>query len=410
MRQRRFSRPILILATVALVGAGLAWAFWPRPTILDIGEVTRGPMQVTINEEGRTRVRQAYMVSTPVNGRLLRVEGLPGDPVEKDKTVVARMRPADPAVLDVRTREQALAAVDAARAATQVAEANLEAATADYDLLLSDLERSRRLAASGTISHAALDRAEGAARAAEARQHTAEAAVAQRKAELQSAEAQLIGIADHTQLHALEARLGEELSILSPSDGVILRVITTDEQILAAGAPILEVGDIREGLEAVVELISSDAVQVRVGNPVRIAAWGGATDLAGTVTRVDPFAVTKVSALGVEEQRVPVVIAIDTPPDLRDGIGHGFRIEAHIVIWQAEDVTRVPASALFREGGDWAVFVIADDTAELRTVRIGHNNGQEAEVLDGLAPGDLVALYPPAGLSSGQSVERRQVD
>lgn len=406
MARRRLSRPILTFAALALVGAGLAWAFWPRPMMLDFGEVVRGPMQVTIDEEGRTRVREAYLVSTPVNGRLLRVEVDPGDPVEKDRTVVARMRPANPAVLDIRTREQALAAIEAAEAAQQVAEAGLEAARADHELLRSDLERSRRLASSGTISPAALDRAEGAARAAEARLHTAEAAVAQRKAEVQSARAQLIGLDDLTRLNALEAQLGEEFPVLSPADGVILRVITADDQTVTAGTPVLEVGDIRTGLEATVDLISSDAVQVRPGNPVKIGGWGG-TELDGTVTRIEPFGTTKVSALGVEEQRVAVVIGIDSPPDDRTGLGHGFRIEARIVIWQADDVVMVPSSALFRDAGDWSVYLLQDGRVQLEKVTIGRTNGQVAEVLDGLAPGDRVALYPPAGLAGGQQVEQR---
>lgn len=410
MAQRRFSRQVFIATAIVVVASGLAWAFWPRPVMLDFGVVTRGPLKVTIDEEGRTRVREAFIVSAPVNGRLLRIDLNPGDQVEKDRTVVARMRPANPAVLDVRTREQAIAAVEAAEAAQKVAESGLEAAQADVDLLRSDLERSRRLANSGTISPAALDRAEGAARASEARLHTAEAAVAQRKAELQSAQAQLIGIDDIGRLNALEAQLGEELPLLSPTDGVILRVIEPDETIIPAGTAILEIGDIAGDLEARVDLISSDAVQVRVGAPVIIAGWGGAGELQGTVVRIDPVGTTKVSALGVEEQRVTVVIRIDSPPESRAGLGHGFRIETRIVIWSGEDVLKVPAAALFRHGEGWAVFVVEDGKAVLLPVSVGHGNGQSTEVTSGLVQGDVVALYPPASLTDGQSVEQRHVE
>lgn len=410
MARKFLSRPVLIVATLAVVGAGLALAFWPRPTVVDIGEVTRGAMQVTIDEEGRTRVGEGYVVSTPVDGRLLRVEVHPGDPVERNATVVARMRPANPAVLDVRTREQATAAVEAAQAGLRVAEANLEAARAEYDLAQSDLERTKRLAESGTASVAALDRAEGAARAAEARLHTAEAAIEQRRAELQSAQAQLIGFDDRGLLEALEDQLGDQMPIYAPTDGVILRVIHEDETTLPAGSPILEVGDIRDALEVVVQLISADAVQVSEGDPVIIDNWGGPETLSGIVERIEPFGETKVSALGVEEQRVTVVVRLTSPPDQRQGLGHGYRVEARIVVWQAEDAVIAPSSALFREDGGWAVLAVRDGIAALQRVEIGRDNGLQAEVLDGLSEGERVILYPPASLLQGTAVEQRVVE
>ncbi|MDF0603561.1 HlyD family efflux transporter periplasmic adaptor subunit [Psychromarinibacter sp. C21-152] len=410
MARKKLSRPILILATLVVVGGGLALAFWPRPVMVDIGEVTRGAMRLTIDEEGRTRVAEDYVVSTPVNGRLLRVEVDPGDPVEKDKTVVARMRPANPAALDVRTREQASAAVEAAQAALLVAMANLRAAQADDELAQSDLERTARLAESGTASAAALERAEGAAEAAEARLLTAQAAIAQRKAELQSAQAQLIGFDDRGLREALDEQLGDEMPIHAPTDGVILRVINAGETTLPAGAPILEVGDIRNALEVVVELISADAVQVSAGDPVIIDNWGGPETLAGVVERIEPFGETKVSALGVEEQRVTIVVRLTSPPEERAGLGHGFRVEARIVVWQAEDAIIVPSSALFREDGGWAVLAVRDAVAALQPVEVGRDNGIRAQVLDGLAPGDRVVLYPPATLAPGSAVEQRVVE
>lgn len=410
MARMKISRNYLILATLAVVAVALAAAFWSRPTIVDIGVVERAPMMLTIDEEGRTRVREAFVVSTPVDGRLLRVEVHPGDPVTKNATVVARMRPANPAALDVRTREQAIAAVEAAQAGLRVAQANLEAARADTDLSKSDLERTERLAESGTASPAALERARGAARAAEARLGTAVAAIEQRRAELQSAQAQLIGFDDQGILEALDNRLGDEIPIYAPTDGVILQVMHEDETTLGAGAAILEIGDITDDLEIVVELISSDAVQVDVGDPVIVETWGGEGVLSGLVIRIEPFGKTRVSALGVEEQRVTTVVRLTSAPDKRAGLGHGYSVEARIVIWQDDSALTVPSSALFRQDGDWAVFVADGDRAQLRTVEIGANNGQVAQVLGGLDEGARVVIYPPAGLEDGGSVAQRVIE
>lgn len=410
MAQKKISRTVLFLSVSAIVVGGLALAFWPRATMVDIGEVTRGEMILTIDEEGRTRVKEAFVVSTPVDGRLLRVEVEPGDPVEKNATVVARMRPANPAALDVRTREQATAAVEAAQAALRVAEKGLEAARADFDLAKADLERTQKLAESGTVSLAALDRAEGAARAAEARLGTAEAAIAQRRAELLSAQAQLIGIDDRGLIDALEAQLGDVMPIYAPTDGVILRVIHEDETTLGAGSPILEMGDVGDDLEVVVELISSDAVQVRPGAPVIIENWGGEGTLAGTVTRISPFGETRVSALGVEEQRVTVVVQLTTPPERRTGLGHGYSVDARIVVRQVEDVLLVPSAALFRDDGAWSVFVVDGDRAVLSEINLVADNGREAEITDGLETGDRVVLYPPSQLVDGTAVKQRVVE
>ncbi|SIS65236.1 efflux RND transporter periplasmic adaptor subunit [Phaeovulum vinaykumarii] len=407
---RRLSRPFLILSTLVLVGGVLAWAFRAQPVMVDLGQVSRGPLALTIDEDGRTRVRDSYVVSTPVEGRLLRVTLRPGDPVTANSTVLARMRPTNPAVLDVRTREQARAAVAAAEAGLEVARADLEAAEADLDLAEADRARARALAGSGTVSQAALDRAESAARAAEARRHTARAAIAQRQAELQTARAQLIGFEDRGLVAALEAQLGDEIPILSPIDGRVLRVIQEDETILPAGAPLLEVGNVAEGLEVVVELLSADAVRVRAGDPVRIEEWGGPAPLAGTVERIEPFGITKTSALGVEEQRVTAVVRLDSPAEARAGLGHGYRVEARIVIWQAEAALKLPSGAVVRGADGPSVFVMQDGRAERRAITLGPDNGIEAAVTAGLAAGETVVLYPPAGLRTGDAITRRVVD
>lgn len=406
---RRKSRLILTAVVSVLIIGALSFAFWPRPTMVDLGTVARGAMRLTINEEGRTRVREAYVVSTPVAGQLQRVSVQPGDPVEKGKTVVAHMHPTNPAALDVRTREQALAAVSAAEAALRVARADRNAAIATLDLAQTELKRSEQLFERGLLSDAALDQARQNARVMQARADTSEAAIAMREAEIINAQAQLIGF-DDRQLGAAIEPGSTDIPLYAPSDGVILRVIQQSETSLPAGAPIMEIGDVTGDLEVVVALLSTDAVQVKAGDQVIIADWGGSTDLAGRVARVDPFGVTQFSALGVEEQRVNAVIDFEPSLTGETGLGHGFRVETRIIIWQARDTLIVPASALFRAQQDWAVFVALDGRAVLRQLTVGPNNGVEAQVLDGLAEGERVILYPSSGLKEGARIAERTMN
>lgn len=408
-KAKKRSRQILTTIAVLLVAGALTAAFWPQPTLVDIGSVTRGTMQLTIDEEGRTRVRDAYVVSTPVAGQLERVSVQPGDPVVRGETIVAHMRPTNPAALDVRTREQAQAAVTAAQAALRVARADLNAALANRDLSQTELSRTEQLVERGISSAAALDNARQSARVAQANVDTAEAAISMREAEITNVQAQLIGFDDR----GLAAAMGngsDDIPIRAPAEGRILRVIQQSETTLPAGAPIMEIGNIENDLEVVVELLSTDAVQVAVGDPVVIADWGGPTELSGEVIRVDPFGITQFSALGVEEQRVNAVIAFASPSSEYTGLGHGFRVETQIVVWQAEDTLIVPASALFRNQGNWAVFIVEDGSAELRSVEIGPNNGIEAQVTSGLSEGDSVILYPSSGLSTGMDVAERIIN
>ena len=404
------SRLILTIIIVVLIGSVLAAAFWPRPVMVDLGEVTRGPMMVTIDEEGQTRVSEAYVVSTPVAGRLQRVEVDPGDPVVRRETVVAHMLPTNPAALDVRTREQAQAAVQAAEAALRVARADLNAAIANRDLADTELTRARQLFEREIVSEAAFDRARQNFRVAEAAIETAEAAIAMREADLANARAQLIGFDDQGLAAAIGNTRSDDIPLYAPADGRILRIMQQSETTLPAGAPIMEIGDVDGELEVVVDLISSDAVQVEVGDSVIIEDWGGALPLGGEVRRIDPFGITEFSALGVEEQRVPVTVALTGPPEERRALGHGYRVEARIVTWQNEDALRMPSSALFRIKEDWSVFVADDGEAVLHIIEIGQNNGMVAEVLKGLAEGDRVILYPSAAVSDGLSIASRAVE
>ncbi|WP_071675604.1 efflux RND transporter periplasmic adaptor subunit [Nioella nitratireducens] len=408
MARKRSRLPLTIGASVIVAGALVA-AFWPQPTMVDMGAVTRGPMMVTIDEEGRTRVHDAYIVSTPVAGRLLRVEVEPGDLVTRGETEVAVMEPTNPAALDISTRQQAQAAVSAAEAALQVARADLNAAQAQQDLAHSDLERTRTLAASGTVSTAALDRARQAARAADATVDTANAAIAMRQADLQLAQARLISFDDQ----GLWGAIGDSehaIPLMAPANGSILQVMQQSETTLPVGTPIMEIGNIGSDLAVSAALLSTDAVQVSPGDPVIIDNWGQPQHLHGSVTRIDPYGTTRVSALGVEEQRVNVLIDFTSPAEDRAGLGHGFRVEVRIIVWQSDDALILPSAALFRQGGDWAVFVVVDGRTALTPVEIGHNNGTEAEVLSGLEAGATVVLYPSSAITDDMAVAPRTVN
>lgn len=406
-RAKRRSRLIVTTIVALLIGVALAAAFWPRPMLVNLGEVSRSPMMLTIDEEGRTRVAEPYVVSTPVAGRLQRVQVEPGDPVVRGETIVAHMLPTNPAALDIRTREQAQAAAQAAEAALRVARADLNAAIANRDLAESELNRAEQLLAREIASQASLDRARQNLRVSTAAVETAEAAIAMRAADLANARAQLIGFDDQGIAAAIGSTGSQDIPLYAPADGRILRVIQQSETTLPAGAPVMEIGDIEGELEVVVDLISSDAVQVSIDDPVIIDDWGGPSALAGKVHRIDPFAVTSFSALGVEEQRVPVTVELSTPPEDRMALGHGYRVEARIVIWQDPDALQVPASALFRSGDVWAVFVAADGVATRREVEIGRNNGIDAEVISGLEAGERVILYPSAAIVDGASIAER---
>ncbi len=410
VKPKRHSRWVSTTIVAALIALALAAAFWPRATLVDLGKVASGPLIVTIDEEGRTRVSEPYVVSTPVAGLLQRVTVNPGDAVVRGETIVAHMHPTNPAALDVRTREQALAAVTAAEAALRVAKADLNAAIAHRDLAQSELTRAERLADSQLTSDAALERANQTFRVADAGVDTAEAAIAMREADLTNARANLIGFEDHALASAIGAVANQDIPLYSPADGRILRIFQQSETTLPAGAPVMEIGDISSQLEIVVDLLSSDAVQVDVGDRVIVENWGGPQSLEAEIKRIDPFGQTKYSALGVEEQRVPVTIAFTGDPEARTSLGHGYRVDVRIVVWETDQATIVPTSALFRDRDGWAAFVEQNGRAILRSVNIGHDNGIEAEVLGGLDPGDEVVLYPSAGIENGVRIGKRSAD
>ncbi len=403
------SRLTVILLGIGIIAAFLTYAFWPRPVLVDQGEVVKGHMMVTIDEEAKTRVRDSYVVSAPFTGRLLRIGAEPGDTVVGDQTVVARLLPTNPTVLDVRTEEQAKASVEAAQAALEFALANVKKAAADADFAKREVERTQTLRKTDIVSQAALDSAERSWRAAEAGLETANADVVMRRAELANAQAMLMSFSD-AQEKALNTNPhpDDAIAIDAPVSGCVLRVLQESETIISAGSPILEIGDPQSDLEIVAELLSTDAVKVSVGDRVVVDGWGGDYDLEGVVHKVEPWGFTKYSALGVEEQRVNVVVTFSGQPELHKNLGHGFRTNVKIVVWEKDDAVMAPASALFRADRKWFAFKVVGGRAERTLVEIGQNNGLEAEILSGLTEGETLVLYPSNELVDGMRLAARE--
>ena len=387
---------------VAILVAALIYAFRPQPVPVDLAVIERGVLTVTIDGDGQTRVREVYVVSAPLSGRVLRIERHVGDEVIANETLLATIQPGDPTFLDRRAQAQAEAAIKAAEAAFALAEAEQARALAELDFARAELNRADELSKRGNISQRDLDRAKLELRTRSAALSTAKASIEMRRFELETARAALIQPGEEGGEGDRQACCVE---VYSPVDGRILRVIHESEGVVAAGAWLVELGDPAD-LEIVVDLLSGDAVRVREGAEVTIEDWGGVS-LAGRVRRVEPYAFTKVSALGIEEQRVNVIVDFTDPQEKWQGLGHGYRVDAHILDWRGEDVLKLPLGALFRDGDSWAVFVAEDGVAKLRHIEIDHGNGREAEVLDGLAEGATVILHPGDRIFDGVRVLSR---
>ena len=344
----------------------------------------------------------ATMSPRPIAGRMLRIDSEPGDSVVQNQTVLARFRPIDPTFLDVRARRQAEAEVETGQAALNLARAERERAQAELEFAENELVRAQALSQRGNISLRALDRAVTETQTRRAALETAKAALEVRRHELETARAALIGPNGPA-----ENANGCCIDLVAPVSGQVLLILQKSEAVVAAGTPLIEIGDPQE-LEVVVDLLSTDAVSVHEGAEVMIEGWGGDAILAGRVRRIEPFAFTKVSALGIEEQRVNVIVdfADTAPRPLR--LGHGYRVEARIVVEARRDVLRVPLGALFRSGDDWTVFVDNEDTAKLRRVDIGRNDGRMAELRNGLAAGERVVLHPGDRVADGARIVPRR--
>ncbi len=380
----------LWIAIAAGCAAAAVLAFRPRPLAVETAAAARGPMQVTLDDQGETRVLDRFLIAAPVAGRLQRIVLRAGGRVRQGD-VVARIQPAP---LDPRERERLQARVQAAGAARQAAAAEVARARASLTQAERDRDRDRRLGEKNVIAPQELEQAELAAavaqrglEAAQYREQVAQYELSEARAGLLSAEGEAGG-------------RGRVLQLRAPVAGRVFRVNEENERVVAAGAPLIELGD-PGAMEVVTDVLSADAVQIRPGDPALIEDWGGPAPLAATVRTVEPSAFTKVSALGVEEQRVNVVLTLPHPPP---ALGDRFRVETRIVVWQAADVLRIPASALFRRGDAWNVFVVANGRARLRPLTIGHRSPDWAEVLSGLAAGTPVITYPSSDITDGVRV------
>lgn len=393
------------LALWAVLGGsvltGLFFAFRPQAVPVDMLTVTRGELVVTVDEEGETRVRDVFVLSAPVAGRMLRVEAEAGDNVQADETVLAEIEPVDPTFLDFRSEAQAQAAVRSAESAKALAQAEVAQALAELDFARAELDRARELIIDNTISQRDLDEAEKQLKTAKAAYNTRLAALQVQNFELERAKAQLLSPTQRDESGECEC-----VPIVSPIDGVILRVIQESEGVVQAGEPLIEIGDPTD-LEIVVDLLSADAVRVNAGQRVIIEGWGGEIPLEGRVQRVEPFGFTKVSALGIEEQRVNVIIDFVSVRDDWSRLGHGYQVNLQVVLWENADVIKLPLTALFRDGDQWAVFVDADGSAERRYIKVGRRNGLEAEITEGLDAGERVIMHPGDQVTDGVRVRMR---
>ena len=392
------------IPALLIAGGIIAMLFRPVPVPVDLATIERGKILVTVTDEGQTRVKDVFVVSAPVPGLMRRIELEAGDQVSAGETVVARIEPSDPSFLDVRSQAEAQAAVRAAEAAEKYASAQVRRAEAELDFAQAEFNRYQGLAERNTVSENELDAAQRRARTAVAALEEASANLNVSRSQLEQARAKLMS---PNTVRDNESEECECINAYSPVSGAILRVLKESEGVVSSGTPLVEIGDPGR-LEIVVDLLSTDAVRVEVGHRVLIEAWGGDDNLEGIVTRVEPFGFTKVSALGIEEQRVNVIVDLVDPPERWVRLGHGYRVEPRIILAEADDVLIVPRAALFRDGERWAVFIAEDEVAALRHVELGLTNAFRAEVVSGLEVGEQVVLQPSDRVSADSRLQPRE--
>ena len=421
-------KTLWIAAILALAGLA-AWKVRPQPTEADLAEVVTGPLAVTVDEDGETRIREPYLISAPLTGRLLRVELEPGDTIRRGDTL-AVIDPGEPGLLDARSKAEAEARVSAAEAAHQRAASQLEIAAADLEKAERYHKRDLGRFEQGDISQPNLEDTEYALRVARGNVAAAQSGVEIAKFDLAQARAALIHSQNLTESTEVA---GRQFRIESPIDGVVLRRFQESSTLVPAAERILEIGDPTD-LELRVDVLSQDAVKIRPGQRVLVEHWGGEESLLAYVRRVEPSAFTKVSSLGVDEQRVWIYAdfaaesaptqqgMVGDPTGLNEGksdnpgpssnihpaLGDAYRIEARIVVWESDAVAKVPAGALFRQGEKWALYTVENGVARSHQVEIGQHNGIEAEVLAGARPGDRVILHPGDHIRDGSRVTARR--
>jgi HlyD family secretion protein len=397
------TRKILLwLLALALLTGLVAWALRPQPVSVEVAEIGRGLFEQTVDDDGRTRVRDRYTVTAPLSGRVLRIPHRAGDVVERD-AVVAVLLPSVPVLQDDRTVQQLQERAGAAQAAVMRAAALEERAKASREQAQADAARSARLAAEGFLSPSSREQSESTARM---RDKELEAARFERIAaerELAQARAALARFRGDATLGGAPV---QTFDVRAPISGRVLRVLQESEGPVALGAELLELGDIGK-LEVVVDVLSTEAVGIPAGADVYIDVGPGRAVVRGRVRRIEPSAFTKVSALGVEEQRVNVVIDLPAGGDEIDALGDGYRVDARIVVHRAQDAVLVPTGALFRDGQAYAVFVVEDGIAKKRVLEVPRRNDRTALVLGGLQPGEQVIVFPGDTVRDGVRVAVR---
>ncbi len=397
-----FRKLSLLLVAVAIVAA-VGYGFVPEPKEVDLAQIENGTIRVTVDQDGKTRIRERYIVSTPLAGRLLRIDLDPGDEVTSSETLLATVEPRDPELLDSRSIAQAEARVNAAEAALEKMVPMLEEAQANMEYAQTELQRAQD--AAQAISQSEVEAKLLALRSRKAMLRAARHNEEIARFELEQARAALIRSRPQDRAQPSPGG-GWNFTIRSPIDGLVLRVFQESSAVVNAGTALLELGDPHD-LEVEIDVLSRDAVKIPAGARVLLEHWGGTRVLEGRVRLVEPSAFTKISTLGVEEQRVNVIVDLLDPPQDRRSLGDGFRVEARIIVEEAADVLKVPTSALFRIGDQWAVFVAKDGAASLREVELGLQNGLAAEVLRGLEPGDQVIVHPGDDIADGTTIRER---
>ncbi|BAL23986.1 efflux RND transporter periplasmic adaptor subunit [Azoarcus sp. KH32C] len=390
----QWRRRIVLAAIAVAIGWGLYHGFRPQPLVVDARAVERGPMRVAIEQEGRTRVVDRYVVAAPVAAYARRIALDVGDAVQAGQSLV-ELEPQRSEVLDARRRAEAEARVAAAFANASAVEQRMRAAQAGADLADKDLRRARSLRAAGHVSAEAEDRAVAETDRAGSELRSAQFAVSTARHELEAARTALG--------YAAAGGKGAPIVVRSPVAGQVLRIPRKSEGAIAVGQPLLDIGDPRS-LEVEVDVLSADAVRIAPGTRVLFERWGGEGALEGVVRVVEPAGFTKVSALGVEEQRVWVIANFTSPPAQWQRLGDGYRVEASFIVWEDKDVLQIPASALFRDGDGWAAFVIEGGRAVKRRVEPGQRNGLSAQVLSGVKEGEQVVVHPDDRLRDGARV------
>jgi HlyD family secretion protein len=386
--QRRRRRWIPYLGGAILL-ALIVFGLWPQPIPVETAKVISGSLRATVNEEGETRIKQRFIISAPVNGQLRRIPFKPGAEIVAGETVLAVIDPPASSPLDPRTRTTAEARRD-------TAVANLEKARATHNFAVSELKRNEKLHADGTVSEQELEIVQWREISAAREKSAAESALRQAEAEL----ADFVSGDSHSSTRPTEVK--------SPVTGRVLRVFEESTRPVAAGTPLLEVGDPAD-LEVVIEVLSRDGAVIQPGAKVELEQWGGSQPLEARVRLVEPAAFTKISALGVEEQRVNVIADLVTPPEQRVNLGDNFRVEARIVTWETNETLKVPSGALFRRGAQWEAFVLQDGRARLRKISVGRSSGTETQILDGVKEGEGLVLYPGDRIRDGLRVRQIKI-